>query len=195
MGRMAEWFWAIQNGPDPAGGNLGTGTARREGWTNHFPDVVSSTTFRFPVHLSESVKGITRLTPVINRLLPYRRVPGNTNATRARVAERSVVQQQLTEGNVLAPASGRILKKPVTTGTVVLAGEPVAMVAEQNFVLRLRVPERHARFLKAGDSVRIDAAELGGSGPQFGGITLVYPQIAEGRVVADAQVDLFHAES
>jgi RND family efflux transporter MFP subunit len=112
-----------------------------------------------------------------------------TNAMRARVAERSVLQQQLTEGNVLAPASGRILKKPVTTGTVVLAGEPVAMVAEQNFVLRLRVPERHARFLKVGDPVRIDAAELGGSGPQFGRVTLVYPQIEEGRVVADAQVE------
>jgi RND family efflux transporter MFP subunit len=112
-----------------------------------------------------------------------------TNAHRARVAERSVVQQQLAEGSVLAPTSGRILKKPVTTGTVVLPGEPVAMVAEQNFVLRLRVPERHARFLKAGDPVRIDAAELGRSGPQFGRITLVYPQIEDGRVVADAAVE------
>jgi Barrel-sandwich domain of CusB or HlyD membrane-fusion len=112
-----------------------------------------------------------------------------TNAYRARVAERSVVEQQLAEGSVLAPTAGRILKKPVTTGTVVLPGEAVAMVAEQNFVLRLRVPERHARVLKAGDPVRIDAAELGGSGPQFGRITLVYPQIEEGRVVADARVE------
>jgi RND family efflux transporter MFP subunit len=112
-----------------------------------------------------------------------------TNAHRARIAERSVVQQQLAEGSVLAPTAGRILKKPVTTGTVVLPGEPVAMVAEQNFVLRLRVPERHARFLKAGDPVRIDAAELGRSGPQFGRITLVYPQIEDGRVVADARVE------
>jgi len=112
-----------------------------------------------------------------------------TNAHRARVAERSVVQQQLTEGSVLAPTSGRILKKPVTTGTVVLPGEPVAMVAEQNFVLRLRVPERHARFLKAGDPIRIDAAELGRSGPQFGRVTLVYPQIDDGRVVADAAME------
>jgi RND family efflux transporter MFP subunit len=112
-----------------------------------------------------------------------------TNARNSRVAERSVIQQQLTEGNVLAPTSGRVLKVPLRTGTVVLAGEAVAMIAEQNFVLRLRLPERHVRFLKAGDPVRLDAEELGESGAQFGTIKLVYPQIEDGRVVADAAVD------
>jgi RND family efflux transporter MFP subunit len=112
-----------------------------------------------------------------------------SNAHKARIAERSVIQQQLSEGNVLAPASGRVLKVPVTTGTVILPGEPVALVAEQNFVLRLRVPERHARFLRAGDPVRIDSAEIGQEAPQFGRITLVYPQIEDGRVVADAKVE------
>ena len=51
------------------------------------------------------------------------------------------------------------------------------------------MPERHARFLKVGDTIRVDAAELGGSGPRFGTIKLIYPRIEEGRVVADAQVD------
>ena len=111
-----------------------------------------------------------------------------TNALKARTAERSVLQQQVTEGNVLAPTSGRVLTVPVVTGTVILAGETVATVAEQNFVLRLRVPERHARFLKAGDPVRIDGEELGKSGAQFGTIRLVYPQIEDGRVIADAAV-------
>jgi RND family efflux transporter MFP subunit len=111
-----------------------------------------------------------------------------TNAHRARVAERSVVEQQLSEGKVLAPTAGRVLKVPVTAGTVIMPGEPVATIAEQNFVLRLRVPERHARFLKKGDLVRIDREELGANGAQFGKIRLVYPQIEDGRVVADAQV-------
>jgi len=110
------------------------------------------------------------------------------NATNARVAERSVIQQQLTEGNVLAPTSGRVLRVPLRAGTVVLAGEPVAQIAEQNFVLRLRLPERHAAYLKAGDPVRVDGEELGESGAQFGAIKLVYPQIEDGRVVADATV-------
>ena len=112
----------------------------------------------------------------------------STNSHRAKVAERSVIEQQLAEGKVLAPTAGRVLKVPVTTGTVIMPGEPVATIAEKNFVLRLRVPERHARFLKAGDPVRIDGEELGASKATFGAIKLVYPQIEDGRVVADAQV-------
>jgi RND family efflux transporter MFP subunit len=111
------------------------------------------------------------------------------NVLRARVAERSVIQQQLAEGRVLAPAAGRVLKVPLTTGTVIMPGEPVAEIAERGFVLRLRVPERHARFLKAGDPIRIDVAERGDSEPRFGTIRLVYPQIEDGRVVADAVVE------
>jgi RND family efflux transporter MFP subunit len=111
------------------------------------------------------------------------------NAMRARSAEKSVIEQQLSEGNVLAPTAGRVLKVPLTVGTVVLPGDTVAELAEQNFVLRLRVPERQAGLLKAGDPIRIDAEELGEAGPRFGTITLVYPQIEDGRVVADATVE------
>ena len=50
------------------------------------------------------------------------------------------------------------------------------------------MPERHARFLKAGDRVRVDGEALGANGAAFGTITLVYPQIENGRVVADAKV-------
>jgi RND family efflux transporter MFP subunit len=113
-----------------------------------------------------------------------------TNALRARTAERSVIEQQLSEGRVLAPAAGRVLRVPLTTGTVIMPGESVADIAEQNFVLRLRVPERHARFLKAGDPIRLDPVEFGESeGPRFGTIALVYPRIEDGRVVADAIVE------
>ncbi len=73
------------------------------------------------------------------------------NGLRARTAERAVIQQQLNEGQVLAPSSGRVLKRLITVGSVVLPGDPIATIAQQNFKLRLRVPERHARFLKAGD--------------------------------------------
>ncbi len=111
-----------------------------------------------------------------------------TNAHRAKVAERSVVEQQLSEGKVLAPTAGRVLKVPVTTGTVVLPGEAIASIAEKNYVLRLRVPERHALTLKAGDTIRVDSAALGAAGAKFGTIKLVYPEIQDGRVVADAKV-------
>lgn len=111
------------------------------------------------------------------------------NGLRARTAERAVLKEQLNQGQVLAPADGRVLKRLITVGSVVLAGDPVVTLAQQNFKLRLRVPERHARFLKAGDKVRVDGAELAGEASKWGVIDLVYPQIEEGRVIADATVE------
>jgi RND family efflux transporter MFP subunit len=111
------------------------------------------------------------------------------NGLRAKTAERAVVQQQFNEGQVLAPAGGRVLKKLVAVGSVVLPGDPVAMIAQQNFKLRLRVPERHARFLKAGDRIRVDGAEFSEQTSKSGVIDLVYPQIEDGRVIADAAVE------
>lgn len=109
------------------------------------------------------------------------------SALAARTAERAVVAQQMSEGGVMAPIAGRVLQVPVTAGTVILPGEPVARIAEGNFVLRLSVPERHATMLHAGEKVRLNGADLGGaSGPVFGTVTLVYPQIQDGRVMADA---------
>ena len=104
------------------------------------------------------------------------------------LAQRAVVQQQQTEGEVLAPTSGRVITVPVTAGTVVMPGDVVATVAEQNFVLRLQIPERHARYLHVGDPVRLDGADLGLDGSRFGTIKLVYPQVDSGHVVADALV-------
>jgi len=111
-----------------------------------------------------------------------------TNTQQSRIAERAVIQEQLAQGAVLAPLAGRVVRVPLRSGSVVLPGEPVAMIAEQNFVLRLRLPERHARFLKAGDPVRLDGQDLGEESAQFGTVKLVYPQIEDGRVVADATV-------
>ncbi|MFC0242134.1 efflux RND transporter periplasmic adaptor subunit [Rhodopseudomonas telluris] len=110
------------------------------------------------------------------------------NNLRAKTAERSVVQQQFKEGQVLAPDDGRVLKKMITVGSVVLQGDPIVTVAQQHYKLRLRVPERHARFLKQGDRIRVDGAEAGDAAAKFGTIDLVYPQIEDGRVVADATV-------
>jgi RND family efflux transporter MFP subunit len=111
------------------------------------------------------------------------------NGLRARTAERAVIQQQFDEGQVLAPASGRVLKKLVAVGSVVLPGDPVALIAQQDFKLRLRVPERHAGFLKAGDKIRVDGTESGDYASKSGMIDLVYPQIEDGRVIADATVE------
>jgi len=112
-----------------------------------------------------------------------------SNSLKAQTGQRAVVEQQLAEGQVLAPTAGRVLTVPVIAGTVVMSGEPLATIAEQDFVLRIRVPERHARFLKAGDPIRLDGKDLGLDGAKTGTISLVYPEIEDGRVVADAKVE------
>ncbi|MDE2068981.1 MAG: efflux RND transporter periplasmic adaptor subunit [Bradyrhizobium sp.] len=111
------------------------------------------------------------------------------NNLRSKTAERGVIRQQQMEGQVLAPQDGRVLKRVVAVGSVVLPGDPVATVAQQDFKLRLRIPEEHARFLKAGDRIRLDGSEFDEHTARWGVIDLVYPQIEEGRVIADAKVE------
>ncbi len=111
-----------------------------------------------------------------------------TSNLKSIVAQRAIVQEQQSQGQVLAPTAGRVITVPMTAGTVVMPGDIVATVAEQNFVLRLQIPERHARYLKVGDPVRLDGTDLGLNGPRFGTIDLVYPEVQNGDVVADAIV-------
>jgi multidrug efflux system membrane fusion protein len=103
------------------------------------------------------------------------------------VAERAVVAQQVKEGAVLAPVTGRVLKVPVTEGTVIMPGETVAVIASDTYVLRLHLPERHARFIHEGDEVLIGERGLqGGTAPlQKATIRQVYPEMVNGQVVAD----------
>ena len=110
------------------------------------------------------------------------------NNLKSLTAQQSVTQQQQTEGKVLAPTAGRILTVPVTSGAVVMPGDTVATLAEQNYILRLSVPERHAALIKSGDMVRVDKGALtDGVAPyDYGTIKLVYPKVENGRVQADA---------
>jgi multidrug efflux pump subunit AcrA (membrane-fusion protein) len=113
------------------------------------------------------------------------------NALKSAEAERSVIIRQVEEGDVLAPAQGRVLTIPVTVGAVVMPGETIAKIAANAYVLRLELPERHARFIDTGDPVFIGARELAaGDAPLGKGvISLVYPELQHGRVIADAQAD------
>lgn len=99
-------------------------------------------------------------------------------------AERDVLIQLASEGEVLAPDAGRVLTVPVTLGAVILAGEPVATIGSGGFFLRLAIPERHAGALTEGTALRIAA-----SGQNLEGrIAKVYPQIENGRVIADVEL-------
>jgi RND family efflux transporter MFP subunit len=113
-----------------------------------------------------------------------------TNDLASARSERAVIERQAEEGQVLAPAPGRILRVPVTEGSVVMAGESIATIAANDYLLRLEVPERHARFMQKGDILKVGRRGLG-PGQQAGSegrIVQVYPEIVQGRVIADAEV-------
>jgi membrane fusion protein, multidrug efflux system len=100
-------------------------------------------------------------------------------------AERSVVEQQIAEGAVLAPDAGIVLSVPLSVGSVVVPGEAVAIIGGGGFFLRLSVPERHAGDLSEGDAIEIVAGDTTRSGT----LAKIYPQIEGGRVNADVEVE------
>ena len=110
-------------------------------------------------------------------------------------ADRKVISEQQSEGVVLAPADGRVLNVAVTEGAVVMAGEPIATIAARGYVLCLRLPERHARFLSEGDVIQVGSRGMTSGNRERsapiceGRIRQVYPELHQGRVVADADVE------
>jgi len=115
-----------------------------------------------------------------------------TNQLTAARADRAVLEQQQAEGQVLAPAPGRVLSVPVTRGSVIMPGETIANIAGGGYFLRLSLPERHAGKIKLGDEVIV-----GGRGAVTpaddmalgrGKVVKVYPEITSGNVLADVEV-------
>ncbi|MBF0562226.1 MAG: efflux RND transporter periplasmic adaptor subunit [Alphaproteobacteria bacterium] len=121
--------------------------------------------------------------------------------TRLQVAERNlaamqaeldVAGQRTKEGSVESPATGRVLKVKVSDGSVVMPGETIATIAPENYVLRMHMPERNARFIKVGTPVYVGPRGLDTVKPDAltrGEVILVYPSMDQGRVVADVKVN------
>jgi len=115
-----------------------------------------------------------------------------TNQVTAAKADKTVLEQSAREGTVLAPATGRVLTVPVTPGSVVLPGEVVARIAPGPYFLRLSLPERHAAEIVPGSRVLVGARGLAPDRTALvlpGRIAKVYPEIADGRVIADVEVE------
>lgn len=110
-------------------------------------------------------------------------------------SERDVVSQQRAEGAVLAPSNGRVLKVNVTKGTNVQAGDVVATLTAEAYILRMLLPERHARYIHEGQDVMVGRLGAGPDAMQAdqpkrtGRIRQVYPEMQQGRVMADVEVE------
>jgi RND family efflux transporter MFP subunit len=116
-----------------------------------------------------------------------------TNQVAAAEADKAVIAQGTREGDVLAPATGRVLTVPITAGSVILAGEAVARIATGPYYLRLSLPERHAAEITEGAAVEVGARGRNQPSGQpeatvRGRIVKVYPEIVDGRVIADVDV-------
>ncbi len=115
------------------------------------------------------------------------------NQVEAAKADKTVIEQSAREGTVAAPATGRVLTVPVTPGSVVMPGEEIARIAPGPYYLRLSLPERHAAEIVQGAEVLVGERGLTRSPDQPapthpGRIVKVYPEIVDGRVIADVEV-------
>jgi RND family efflux transporter MFP subunit len=116
------------------------------------------------------------------------------NQISAAQSDRAVIEQQAAEGEVLAPAPGRVLTVPVTRGSVVMPGDTIARIASGGYFLRLSLPERHAAHIHVGDAVQVGERGLDSAASQDGAVrqgrlVKVYPEISGGRILADVEVD------
>lgn len=115
------------------------------------------------------------------------------NQMAAAKAEKTVIEQSAREGTVFAPGAGRVLTVPVTLGSVILPGEEIARIAPGPYYLRLSLPERHAAEIVQGSDVLVGERGLIQTQDLLptahrGRIVKVYPEITDGRVIADVEV-------
>lgn len=108
-------------------------------------------------------------------------------------SQRAVIAQQMSEGAVLSPKAGEVLTLSAIPGSVVMAGESIARIAAGTRYLRLSLPERHAALLKLDAQVivapRLIDQAAANVPSRKGRIVKIYPEIDNGRVIADAEVD------
>ncbi|RBI83799.1 efflux transporter periplasmic adaptor subunit [Rhodosalinus halophilus] len=105
-------------------------------------------------------------------------------------SERLVIEQQIEEGEVLAPETGVVLKVPVARGSVVTPGEAIAEIGGGGAFLRLAIPERFAADLAEGDRIEIGPGAGGmGLDRRTGELVKLYPLIEGGRVQADVEIE------
>lgn len=100
-------------------------------------------------------------------------------------SQRAVTVETGAQGAVIAPVSGTVLRVLVRRGGVVMMGEEIALVGSR-YIIKLRLPERHAATLREGLEVSVETAD---GGRQSGQIRRIYPALEDGRVEADVEAE------
>lgn len=109
-------------------------------------------------------------------------------------AAKASLQEQINQGQVLAPSAGRVLTIPASAGMVVMPGETIATLSQSTLVVRINIPESSAKSIRSGDSLKIEGSGM----PPLATVSTIYPQIRDGEVEIDATtqggVDYFVGE-
>ena len=108
------------------------------------------------------------------------------SAWKAAVAAQAVVAEQAAQGKIIAPAAGKVVRASIPAGSVVVAGDVVAVVASNDPVVRVEVPERDASGLKIGDELKL-LADDGAATATLASTVIreIYPEVQNGRVTVD----------
>jgi RND family efflux transporter MFP subunit len=108
-----------------------------------------------------------------------------TAAWKAAASAMALTSEMAQQGKLLAPADGRVLRASVPAGAVVMAGDAVIVMATNDAVVRLELPEREARGLKKGDAIRLSDDAASGPVEQDVRIREIYPQVRDGKITID----------
>jgi RND family efflux transporter MFP subunit len=117
------------------------------------------------------------------------------SAWKAAVASQAIVAEQAAQGKVLAPAAGKVVRASVPAGSVVMPGDIVVVVASNDAVVRVEIPEREARGLKKGDEVRLVAdRSIGKERHALTQVREIFPEIRNGRATLDLEAKGLQAD-
>lgn len=100
---------------------------------------------------------------------------------RAAQAQQAAVGAVASQGIVLAPASGRVLRADVPAGSPVAPGMPIAVITAGPTIVRLELPESLAGKVRVGS--RVSAQGL-----SEGRVMKIYPSVMAGKVLADVNM-------
>lgn len=101
-------------------------------------------------------------------------------------AQKITLLEQQKEGDVLAPLAGKVLKIPLTLGSVIMPGENVVELAGGDFILKMTLPESHAAYIRLNDPIYIEDTT---KKKRKGVIAKIYPKLEEGQIIADIKLD------
>lgn len=104
-------------------------------------------------------------------------------------AQQRAVQAVASQGAIVAPATGRVLRADVTAGSAVSPGMSVATITAGPPVLRIELPDSLAGQVRVGTPVTVTGlAAANAAGAPVGRVSQVYPAVTAGRITADVAV-------